>query len=39
VCQEMGFFHVLNHGIEEQVIEGVGSATRDILIALPRKEE
>jgi hypothetical protein len=35
----MGFFHVLNHGIEEQVIEGVGSATWDILIALPRKEE
>jgi len=35
----MGFFHALNHGIEEQVIEGVGLATGDILIALPRKEE
>jgi isopenicillin N synthase-like dioxygenase len=34
-CQETGFFHVINHGIEKRVIEGVDSAARDILFALP----
>ena len=33
-CQETRFFHVINHGIEEEVIKGLDSAARD-LFAVP----